>query len=205
MINYTEQIINKQRLVFAGSSGSELLAGICAHVLKHTGRSFDYFVHGDVISYDPKSAVALIVPGDQPDNQGKAAFRNFDHHFAILTIIKFHPENGFSSEEEYIRQYDQFADGTPKGGLVAYSEQDPVSSVLCTKERTDVAYVAYKTPEFKEDNGKYYLKDIGQNLFEIHPGEKSNILFFGAAKEILKKIGVSSDQFFQTISTYRPS
>lgn len=205
MINYTEQIINKQRLVFAGSAGCDIVAGLCAHVLRHTGRPFDYFAHGSVVIHDPKSPVALIVPGDQPDNHGNAAFRNFNHHFAILCSMEFNPANGYSSESEYKRQYDQLADATPKGGLISFCEQDPVSSVICNKERADVAYVPFKMPDFKEDQGKYFLKDTGNNLIEIQPGEKSNILYFGAAREILKKIGVSSEQFFQAIGTYRPT
>jgi UDP-N-acetylmuramate: L-alanyl-gamma-D-glutamyl-meso-diaminopimelate ligase len=205
MINYTEQIKDKQRLVFAGSDGCEFLASLCAHVLKDSNRPFDYFSHGNVIIHHPKAPLVLLVPGDTPDQHGKSAFRNYEHHFAVICGINFRPTLGFSTEETYIRQYDLLADATPKGGLIAYCEQDSVASVICNKERTDVGYVPYKTPEFKEDRGKFFLMDHNNELVEIYPGEKSNLIYFSAAREILKKIGVTTDQFFQAIKKYRPS
>ena len=75
-------------------------------------------------------------------------------------------------------QFDLFADGTPKGGILIYWEQDKIASVIMNKERADVLYVAYKA----------------------HPKDK---LPETAALEALKKIGVTMEQFAKEMTSYK--
>jgi UDP-N-acetylmuramate: L-alanyl-gamma-D-glutamyl-meso-diaminopimelate ligase len=46
--------------------------------------------------------------------------------------------NVFPTEEEYVKQFDNFADNTPKGGVVIYCEQDAIANVIGAKQREDV-------------------------------------------------------------------
>jgi UDP-N-acetylmuramate: L-alanyl-gamma-D-glutamyl-meso-diaminopimelate ligase len=120
----------------------------------------------------------------------------------MICHIHHTPENGFASKDEYIRQYDLFADATPKGGILAYCEQDPVAAVLCNKERPDVAYLPFKAHPQVSEGGKQYLISSNKEKFTFNVSGNHNLQYVGGAKEVLKRIGISSDQFYHAIVSF---
>ncbi|MBM3177159.1 MAG: hypothetical protein FJZ78_04050 [Bacteroidetes bacterium] len=205
MTRLEEHLTDKQRIVFAGTTGCPLLAGITAHVLRHLGRRFDFIKGAEIIQQDSGAAIALIDAGEEKSSDGTPLFLKFQHHFGVITGISYDKDNGFGTEDEYIRLYDQFADATPKGGMLAYSEHDPVAGVLCNKERADVAYVPFKSPQHIEENGFNYLITSHKDRIKIHLKNKLDLQYYSGAKEILKKLGITSEQFYQAITQYQPS
>ena len=205
MTKLEEQLTDKQRIVFAGTTGCSLLAEITAHVLRHLGRKFEFIKGGEIIHQDSDAAIALIDAGEEKSSDGTPLFLKFQHHFGVISGINYDKANGFGTEDEYIRLYDQFADATPKGGMLAYSEHDPVAGVLCNKERADVAYVPFKSPQHVEENGFNYLITSHKDRIKIHLKTKLDLPYYSGAKEILKKLGITSDQFYQVITQYQPS
>jgi UDP-N-acetylmuramate: L-alanyl-gamma-D-glutamyl-meso-diaminopimelate ligase len=196
------KVTDKQRIIITGSEGSNLVAAIMHHVLTSYKKPFDWFENGQYIS-QPGSAMALIVASESisignpiPD------FRKFQHHIAVICNIHHSPDNGFASEDEYIRQYDLFADATPKGGLLAYCEQDPIASVLCNKERPDTAYVPFKAHPHVQEGGKTFLVTSNKEKLPLNISGLRALQYVGGAKEVLKKIGISSEQFYTAIVSY---
>lgn len=196
------KISNKQRIVITGSDGTDLVTAIIRHVLNHHKRPFDSFINANYQS-QADASVALIVAGESigkfnpiPD------FRKFQHHIGVICNIRHTPENGFQSEDEYIRQYDLFADATPRGGILAYCEQDPIATVLCNKERPDIMYLPFKAhPHVMEGNDHFLLSSHKEKLpFNISTNH--NLQYVGGAKEVLKRIGLTSDQFYQAIVSF---
>ena len=149
------------------------------------------------------AAVVLIIAPDRAGADGQAAFLKYGHHFGVITGIRFSNQPGFLSEDEYIRQYDQFADATPKGGLLAFCEQDPIASVLCNKERADVLYVPYKSHPHIDENGDNYLITSHKDKLKVNLENRNDWQWVGGAKEVLKKIGITSEQFYQSIPGFR--
>jgi UDP-N-acetylmuramate: L-alanyl-gamma-D-glutamyl-meso-diaminopimelate ligase len=196
------KVTDKQRIVITGSEGSNLVAAIMRHVLKAYKKPFDWFENGQYTSH-PGSAMALMVVGESISNGNPIPdFRKFQHHIGVICNIHHRPDNGFASEDEYIRQYDLFADATPKGGLLAYCEQDPIASVLCNKERPDTAYVPFKAHPHVQENGKTFLISSNKEKLPIQISGHHALQYVGGAKEVLKKIGISSEQFYHAIVSY---
>jgi len=200
-----ESIQDKQRIVFAGADGAHTMAAIVAHVLDHHHRAYDLMKDDQLVRSHHDASVVLIIAPDRADADGQSAFLKYDHHFGVITGIQFRGQAGFSSEDEYIRQYDQFADATPKGGLLAFCEQDPIASVLCNKERADVLYVPYKSHAHIEENEINYLITSNKDRLRINLESKHQWQWVGGAKEVLKKIGITSEQFYQSIPGFRVS
>lgn len=196
------QIIDKQRIVIAGSEGGPLVASIIQHVLGTYKKPFDSFENGD-LKQQPGAALALIVAPETIGNGNPIPdFRKFHHHIGVICNIKHKPDNGFASEDEFIRQYDLFADATPKGGLLAYCEQDRIASVLCNKERTDVAYLPFKAHPHVVEGGKTFLISSNKEKLPVTISGNHALQYVGGAKEVLKKIGVSSEQFYHAIVSF---
>jgi UDP-N-acetylmuramate: L-alanyl-gamma-D-glutamyl-meso-diaminopimelate ligase len=196
------QIIDKQRVVITGSEGSALVSAIMRHVLRAYKKPFDSFENG-VFNAQPGAALALIVASEGIGGSNPIPdFRKFHHHMGVICSIRHKSENGFGSEDEYIRQYDSFADATPKGGLLAYCEQDPIASVLCNKERADVAYVPFKAHPHVQEGGKTFLISSNKEKLAVNISGNHALQYVGGAKEVLKKIGISSEQFYHAIVSY---
>lgn len=205
MTDLEKILADKQRIVFAGSDGSDFTAAVCRHVLHHANRPYDFIAHNTVLEQSSESPLALIVAREALTDSGQPDFLTYRHHLGVITSIEYRDGNGFSSEEAYIRQYDQFADATPKGGLLVYSEQDPVASVLCNKERPDVTYLPFKAHAHAEDYGHHYLINPQRERISVTMRSRKDLLWFSAAREILKRIGVTPEQFFSAIPTFHPA
>lgn len=201
--SWFDSIRDKQRIVFTGAEGCETMVSIIAHVLDHHHRSYDLVIGDNMVKSGAAASLVLIIAPDLADNDGQAAFLKYGHHIGVITAIQYNHQPGFSSEDEYIRQYDQFADATPKGGLLAYCEQDPIASVLCNKERVDVQYMPFKPHAYVEENGFNYLITSNKDKVKVNLNQNGDWLWAGGAKEVLKKIGITSEQFYQSIPGFR--
>lgn len=198
-------LTDKQRIVFAGAEGGDFTADVCRHVLHHCRRTCDFIVNGVAVEQSIDAPLALIVAQESITESGQPDFLTYRHHIGVITTIAYKSGKGFSSEEAYIRQYDQFADATPKGGLLVYSELDAVASVLCNKERPDVSYLPFKAHPHAEDNGNHFLVTSQRERIPVIMRSRKDLLWFSAAREILKKLGITPEQYFSAIPTFRPS
>jgi UDP-N-acetylmuramate: L-alanyl-gamma-D-glutamyl-meso-diaminopimelate ligase len=169
---------DKQRLVIVGTSGRTEIALMIIHVLKSLKREVDYILSDERANSISLSDAALIVIDGSSERASAVyhtpQFIHYKHHVGVMSEVEYDP-NGGLSENDFIRQFDLFADGTPKGGILIYSEQDKIASVISNKERADVLYVPYK--------GKDKLSS--------------------AAFEALKRVGVTPEQFNQGIASYQ--
>ncbi len=198
---------DKQRLVVVGSKGRNVIASIIVHVLKDQQREFDFMIHTapDQQAQVKLSDAPLIVveAGDNPSSSlyHTPSFIKYKHHIGVISMIDWQSSAKNLSEDDYMRQFDLFADATPKGGILVYGEMDKVATVLCNKERPDVTYVPFKTHASATEGGRDYL--IGNHKERIPLGltGKQNLQYISGALEALKKIGITQDQFYKSIAT----
>ncbi|MBL6450023.1 peptidoglycan synthetase [Fulvivirga sp. 29W222] len=204
-----EQSQDKQRVVIAGSHGKTTITSIIIHVLKFFNRKFDFAVGAQIEGFDTmvqlSDAPVIIIEGDEYlsspiDNTPK--FLKYHHHIGLISGVAWDHINVFPSEEKYVRQFDKFADASPKGGTLVYCEEDPMATVIGSKERADVLSVGYKTHPHTIKNGSTLLscgnENIPVKLFGNH-----NLQNISGAKEVLKKIGISDDQFYLAIQSFQ--
>jgi UDP-N-acetylmuramate: L-alanyl-gamma-D-glutamyl-meso-diaminopimelate ligase len=130
-------------------------------------------------------------------------FIKYKHHIGVLAEIRKDPGNTMS-ENDFIRQFDLFADATPRAGTLIYWELDKIASVICNKERPDVQYVTYKTHPATSEGGKDYLVNQRKERIPVSSSGKQSLLQMSAALEALKKVGITQEQFYKAIPSYEP-
>lgn len=201
---------DKQRVVIAGSHGKSTTTGMIVHVLNRLGRSFDYVMGARLDGVEgtvklSEESPLIIIEGDEyPASALDPAPKilRYQHHIGVITGIAWDHANVFPDENEYVRQFDRFADSTPKGGILIYCETDPLASVIGAKERTDVQPVPYRVHPHVTERGRNYLTS-GKDKFPTQVFGTHNFLNLSAAKELLKKVGVTSEEFHEAIADFK--
>jgi UDP-N-acetylmuramate: L-alanyl-gamma-D-glutamyl-meso-diaminopimelate ligase len=205
-----ERSRDKQRIVIAGSHGKTTITAMIIHVLSFCDRKFDYVIGARVRGIEQtvklSDAPVIIIEGDEylaSAIDPTPKFLRYQHHIGLISGIAWDHANVFPSEEEYVRQFDLFADETPRGGILIYCEQDSMALIIGKKERPDVSAISYKVhPNTTHQGGQAAL---------VSNKEKIAVKFFGShnfqnvngAKEVLKKLGVTNEQFYKAIASFQ--
>jgi len=213
-LSYPELIFeharNKQRIVIAGSHGKTTTTAMIMHVLKHAGRKFDYLVGASVKGFEQTvqltdEAPIIVLEGDEylssPEDQ-RPKFLIYQHHIGLVTGISWDHINVFPTEHAYVRQFDRFADASPKAGILVVNEEDALASVICKKERDDVIVLEYGTPKHVVRDGKTWWiapdgREIPLRFFGSHNLNNAN-----GARTLLVRLGIHDDVFFEAIQSF---
>ncbi len=204
-----ENIKDKQRIVIAGSHGKTTITSMVLHVLQYLNRAFDYVVGAQIEGFDNmvklSDAPIIVIEGDEyltsPLDQ-TPKFLKYQHHIGLISGIEWDHINVYPTLEDYVKQFDYFADATPKAGTLIYCEEDDMATLICNKEREDVQRVEYKEHPSRIENGITYL--VAKNgEVPVQVFGKHNMQNLSGAKEVLKKVGVTSDQFYEAIQSFR--
>lgn len=205
-----EHARDKQRIVIAGSHGKTTITAIIIHVLNYFNRKFDYVIGARVRGIENTvrltDAPMIVIEGDEylaSALDPTPKFLEYQHHIGLISGIAWDHANVFPSEEEYVRQFDLFADQTPKGGILIYCEQDSMALMIGKKERADVTEITYKSHAHTSDNnGQFFLTD-GKDRFPIKIFGSHNYQNISGAKEVLKRVGITNEQFFEAITSFQ--
>ena len=202
------QAKHKQRIVVAGSHGKTTITSMIMHVLKFHKRKFDYVVGAKVKGFDEtvklSDAPVIIIEGDEylssrVDPTPK--FLHYHHHIGLISGIAWDHVNVFPTEEEYVHQFDLFADATPKGGSLAYNDEDELAPAIGSKERADVLPLPYTTHQHEIIDGVTYLID-GDKRIKLKIFGKHNLLNLSGAKAILTRLSITKDNFYDAIKSF---
>ena len=204
-----EHAKDQQRIVIAGSHGKTTITAIIVHVLNYYKRKFDYVIGARVRGIENtvklSSAPIIVIEGDEylaSALDPTPKFLRYQHHIGLISGIAWDHANVFPQEEEYVRQFDLFADQTPKGGILIYCEQDPMTLMIGKKERADVSEVPYKSHSHSSDNNGQFFLTEGKSKYPVKVFGSHNFQNLNGAKEVLKKVGVTTEQFYEAISSF---
>jgi UDP-N-acetylmuramate: L-alanyl-gamma-D-glutamyl-meso-diaminopimelate ligase len=201
---------NKQRIVVGGSHGKSSITAMIMHCLKSAGKSFDYLVGAEIEGFDLtvqiSDAAIIIIEGDEYlasklDPQPK--FLKYDHHIGVISGIKWDHKNVFPTFEDYAKQFDLFADKTPKAGSLVYCEEDNLANIVGAKEREDVRKLPYAAHESEIRDGVTYLKTQDHGEVKVNVFGRHNLQNIKAAQEVCNILGVPDDKFYKAISTFK--
>ena len=203
-----EHAKDKQRIVIAGSHGKTTITSIITHVLNYFGRDFDYVIGAKVRGIENtvklSDAPVIVIEGDEylsSPLDPTPKFLRYQHHIALISGISWDHYNVFPNEFDYVRQFDFLAENTPKAGILIFCEQDPMTSMVGAKENPDVLSIPYKAHTHVIENGKVFLTE-GKTRIPIKIFGNHNMQNLSGAKEVLKKIGISQEQFFEAIQSF---
>jgi UDP-N-acetylmuramate: L-alanyl-gamma-D-glutamyl-meso-diaminopimelate ligase len=204
-----EQIKNKQRIVIAGSHGKTSITSIILHVLKFYNRNFDYLVGAQIEGFDlmvklTDDAPVIILEGDEYLSSAlemRSKFLFYHPHIALISGVAWDHFNVFPVFDDYVKAFDQLADGMPKAGTLLWDETDDIANIIGKQERADVVKLPYSAHPYEIKNGKTWLTTdngaISSQIFGEH-----NMKNLQGAKLILEKIGINEEMFYEAIQSF---
>ncbi len=199
----------KTRVVVGGSHGKTTTTTMIMHVLRQTGKEFDYLVGARLQGFDQSvnitHAPVIVCEGDEyPASviEKRPKFHFLYPHIAVLTGIAWDHINVFPTFELYLEQFTIFINKIEKGGHLIYNETDATLKELVEKaRREDIQYHPYSVPPHTIENGvtKVTFESVETELkvFGAH-----NLLNMHAAWLVVKELGVDADSFAKAIGTF---
>ncbi len=203
-----KQSDDKQRLVVAGSHGKTTITAMIMHVLNYANRDFDYVVGAHLEGFNNivklSDAPISIIEGDEYFSSAldkTPKFLKYEHHIGLISGISWDHINAYKTVDEYVKQFEIFADATPKGGTLIFCEEDDMAMVIASNQRTDVIQVHYPVHPYVVKNEITYLKtEIG--LIPIKIFGQHNMLNLNGARRLLSRIGITDEIFYEAISSF---
>jgi len=179
------------------------------HVLKNTGRDFDYLVgarvQGFTQSVNITDAPLIVCEGDEyPAStiERKPKFHFLYPHIAILTGIAWDHINVFPTFDFYLEQFVIFINRIEKDGLLIYNERDAVLKKLVEEnKRSDIRYQPYAIPTHAIADGQtsVTIENVTGTLQVFGDHNLMNLL---AAYYACKELGIDAAAFIPAISTF---
>jgi UDP-N-acetylmuramate: L-alanyl-gamma-D-glutamyl-meso-diaminopimelate ligase len=205
-----DQTQNKKRIVIAGSHGKTTTTAIIMHVLKHSGISFDYMVGSSLEGYETMVGLSddtelAVLEGDEyltsPIDR-RPKFHLYKPDIAIISGIAWDHMNVFPTFESYLEQFKIFVETIISGGTLIYFEGDRKVKDIAGSARPDIKKIPYKTHGYFQNKTGFYAAShnrvVPLQLFGEH-----NMQNISAAREACFSVGVSEDQFYSAIQSFR--
>ena len=155
------------------------------HLLKQHNRKFDYVLEGQEPVIQKHSPTIII--------EGSTQLLDYKHHIGILS----HLTSGAD-----LKLFEQFSDATPKGGTLIYAENDATMKAIGSKERADIQSIPFKTYQHEIQNSKTILISSTNEKIPVKFSDSLHLQYASAAKEILKKLGITSGQFYRAVGSF---
>ncbi|MDF9795835.1 UDP-N-acetylmuramate: L-alanyl-gamma-D-glutamyl-meso-diaminopimelate ligase [Catalinimonas alkaloidigena] len=203
-----EQSKDKQRIVIAGSHGKTTITSMILHVLQYLDREFDYVIGAKTATVEGlvklSDAPVIVIEGDEyltsPIDPSPKCLK-YQHHIGLISGIAWDHYNVFPTLDDYVKQFELFADASPKGGSLIYCEEDDLATMIGGKERADVNRIEYRAHPHLVKDGVTYLKteegDVKIQLFGYH-----NMQNISGAMEVCLRIGVLKKDFYQAMPSF---
>lgn len=205
-----EQSKDKIRIVIGGSHGKTTITSMIMHVMRESGRAFDYMVGAQVQGFDTmvalsKDAKYMIIEGDEylssPDDL-RPKFHLYHPHYALLSGIAWDHINVFPTFENYIEQFSIFAGMIEENGALIWYKGDAELEKLAKNLKAGIKNISYGVHIHKTENNKTILKtDSGEIPIEVFG--KHNLENISGAKEICKLAGITDTEFYTAIATFK--
>lgn len=199
----------KTRVVVGGSHGKTTTTSMIMHVLKQTGKEFDYLVGARLQGFDQSvkvtDAPVVVCEGDEyPASivEKRPKFHFLFPHIAVLTGIAWDHINVFPSFDNYLEQFRIFIDKIEPGGHLIYNSTDEVlNELVATHKRSDITYHPYAVPQHQIESGVTNVMIEGfkasLKVFGNH-----NLLNMQAAWLVCQQLDISADVFTKAISSF---
>ncbi len=201
---------HKQRIVIAGSHGKTSITSMILHVLKSLNRKFDYLVGARIEGFELMASLSdapiIIIEGDEYlaspiDRQAK--FLLYQPHIALISGIAWDHINVYPTFKSYTDSFDQLIKQMPKAGHLFFDQTDATLSNLVQNCPEDVDMNGYEAHPSEIKNGSTILIAEDGTRYEIQVFGQHSLKNLNGARLICEEIGVSSTDFYTSISTFK--
>lgn len=199
----------KRRVVIGGSHGKTTTTAMVLHVLRESGRSFDYMVGSRIEGFDlmvrlsEETDLAVFEGDEYPASalDPRPKLHVYRPHVAVLTGIAWDHINIYSDPDSYRHQFSTFLKTIVEGGTLIYNEEDEIVREVVEQAPSDLQLCPYSVHEYSTRHGTFYLErdaaEIALQVFGRHNMENVE-----AARMVCRQLGLSDDDFYGAIGSF---
>ena len=203
-----EQTKDKKRVVIGGSHGKTSMTAMTLHVLNDCGLDVDYMVGAQLAGFDvmvklSHDADIVILEGDEYLSSPidlRPKFHLYSPHIAVISGIAWDHINVFPTFDNYVKQFEIFADIVQPNGTLIYFDGDP--EVAKIGKHFKYNQIPYNVHPNKCVDGITFLQDNG-NEYPLEIFGDHNLQNLNASLQICLGLGLTKDQFYKSIQTFR--
>ncbi|MCF6222567.1 MAG: Mur ligase domain-containing protein [Flavobacteriaceae bacterium] len=205
-----EHAKNKTRVVIGGSHGKTTITSMILHVLSYHEINVDYMVGAQLDGFDrmvhlTKENEFMIIEGDEYLSSPidlRPKFHLYKANIALLSGIAWDHMNVFPTYKNYVDQFRIFLDTMVVGGILIYNEEDSEVKMIAETTANTIKKQAYQTPQYKIESGKVVL-ETSEGGIPLEIFGKHNLQNLAGAKLICLSIGVSEQEFYEAIASFK--
>jgi UDP-N-acetylmuramate: L-alanyl-gamma-D-glutamyl-meso-diaminopimelate ligase len=212
-----EQSKNKIRIVVGGSHGKTTITAMIIHVLQHFNINCDYMVGAQLEGFDvmvklSEDAGIMVLEGDEyltsPIDR-RSKFHLYQPTIGIVSGIAWDHINVFPTFECYVKQFLIFAKMIPENGHYIYCKDDPVLREMSENSDISAPKTGYDTHPHRIENGVTCLLPYVTSFLPVTTKiplrifGKHNLTNINAARLACNSVGVSNEQFYAAIQTFK--
>ncbi len=199
----------KKRVVVAGSHGKTTTTSMIMHVLRTCKMKFDYLVGAQLEGFETmvqlSDAPVIILEGDEylssPIDR-RPKILHYKPDVTIITGIAWDHINVFPTFEGYVGEFEKYVKTIKKGGAFIYYESDEHLQKIATAAK-GVEVIPYKGFDSIIKKGKTVLLTPKGNEVPLQIIGQHNLENLKAAYHTCTKIGITDQQFFKAIQTFK--
>jgi len=201
---------NKLRVVIGGSHGKTTITSMILHVLKSSGKDFDYLVGAQLEGFDTMvkltdEAPVIVIEGDEYLSSAidrRPKFHLYKANIGVISGIAWDHINVFPTFENYTEQFSLFIETIEPGGKLIYCETDNILTKVVDKDKSKVEKISYGLPAY---NIKYGITNIiaGAKEYPLQVFGEHNLLNLEAARLVCESLGIKRGDFYSHISTFK--
>ena len=204
-----DQTKNKRRIVVAGSHGKTTTTAMIMHVLKQSGRKFDYMVGSSIEGYETMVGLTddseiAVLEGDEyltsPIDR-RPKFHLYKPDIAIINGIAWDHMNVFPTYENYFGQFKIFIEKITPGGTLIYFEDDPAVERVIAFCDESIKKIPYKTHGYLQNKAGFFAVTHNR-MVQLKIFGEHNMQNLSAAREACYAVGISEDDFYSAISSF---
>ena len=204
-----EQSKDKIRVVVGGSHGKTTITSMIIHVLQHLHIDCDYMVGAQLEGFEvmvrlSDSAKVMVIEGDEyltsPIDR-RPKFHVYQPTVGIISGIAWDHINVFPTFENYVDQFRIFAKMIPQDGQLIYCQEDEVLRKL-GESITNTTCKPYGVHPYVIRDGVTFLVH-GATETPLQIFGKHNLMNINAARLACNALGVSDEQFYESISSFK--
>lgn len=204
-----EQAKEKTRVVIGGSHGKTTITSMILHVLHYHDREVDFMVGAQLPGFETMVHLTeendfILLEGDEylssPIDR-RPKFHLYKPNIALISGIAWDHVNVFPTYENYVEQFEVFADSISRGGILVYNEEDAEVKHIAETATAPTRKHSYKTPEYTIENGETLL-ETPEGSMPISVFGKHNLSNLAGAKWICQHMGIDEDDFYEAIASF---
>ena len=201
---------NKTRVVIAGSHGKTTISSMILHVLKDNSKIADYVLGAKIeglsnsVSLSQKNEF-IVIEGDEYlssriNNVPK--FHVYQPNIALISGISWDHINVFPTFNIYKNQFKIFIDKIVNGGVLIYNNKDLEILSLLDGNQNYIRKIPYTEHNFLIKDGRFFI-ETDEGLLPLKIFGKHNMENLSAAKQVCNLIGLTDDQFYNSITSFK--